>query len=266
MALNGTYIPHHVVDCGINIARKTSSLLYSVFVNYSLDLAEYDYTFPNDLSLTRNYVTGKTIADEDAELLEANTRLLTDEFRNARVDYYIDPAKEISLGQLKEYSAYSDFILADANENLGQYHLADLLVDAHCPVYLVSRDTEKVENIILTYDASFSCMRAIKSFSYLFPESRDIPGYLVYIAPQQTKELPRENDIKSWMQKHFTQIQTKILHGNLREELVNFTSSVPDSLVVMGSFGRSAMSRFFHKSLANALIEDGESSVFITHE
>lgn len=264
--LNGTLTPQHVVNSAINIANTTSSLLHTVFMNYALDLAESDYPFPNDLSLTRNSVTGKTFAEENAALLKSNIRLFEDECQTAKVDFYIEPDREISLGKLIEYSAFSDFILADANENFGQYHIADLLVDAHCPVYLVSKDVEKIENIILTYDGSLSSMYAIKIYTYLFPELRNLPTYLVHIASEKSDELPQEKNIKSWLPRHYSNVQIKILRGDVRDELVNYTKSIPNSLAVMGSFGRSAMSRFFHKSLANRVIEDGKSSLFITHE
>ena len=167
--LNGTLTPQHVVDSAISIAKTTSSLLHAVFLNYAVDLAEYNYPFPNDLSLTRNNLTGKTIAEENAELLESNMQLFKDECQAEKVNFYIEPDQETSLGRLKGLSAFSDVILADANENLHQYHIADLLVDAHCPVYLASKDVGKIENIILTYDGSFSSMYAIKCTPIFLP-------------------------------------------------------------------------------------------------
>ncbi|HEV8284529.1 MAG TPA: universal stress protein [Chitinophagaceae bacterium] len=266
VVLNGTLTPHHVVDTAIKFASNTSSSLHAVFVNYALDLAEYNYPFPNDLSLTRNNLTGKTIAEENAELLESNTKLFKDECQAANIDFYIEPDNEISLGRLMEHSSFSDFILADANENLHQYHIADLLVDAHCPVYLASKEVENVENIILTYDGSFSSIYAIKMYTYLFPELKGLSTALVYITSGRDYKLPQEENIKSWLSKHYSNVHIKILKGDIRIELVNYTKSIPNSLAVMGSFGRSAISRFFHKSLANTVIEDGKSSLFIAHE
>jgi hypothetical protein len=180
VVLNGTLTSHHVVGTAINFANTTSSFLHAVFVNYALDLAEIQLSFSNDLSLTRNNLTGKTIAEENAELLESNMQLFKDECQTAKIDFYIEPDDEISLGRLMEQSAFSDFLLANANENLHQYHIADLLVDAHCPVYLVSKEVENIENIILTYDGGFSSMYAIKMYTYLFPELKNLPTVLVH--------------------------------------------------------------------------------------
>jgi hypothetical protein len=264
--LNGTLTPGHVVDSLINIASATSSFVDAVFMNYSLDLAEYHYPFPNDLSLTRNNLTGKTIAEENAELLQSNIRLFKDASEAAKIDFSIDTDFELSLGDLISYSAFYDVVFANANENLGQYHIADLLVNAHCPTYLISKDVENVENVIFTYNGTLSSMYAIKMYSYLFTELRNLPTTLVYIAPEKGNQLPQEKKINSWLSRYYPNIQTKILHGDICGELVSYTKSVPNSLTIMGSFGRSAMSRFFHKSLAHAVIEDGNSSLFIAHE
>jgi len=36
--------------------------------------------------------------------------------------------------------------------------------------------------------------------------------------------------------------------------------------VVMGAFGRSAISRLFHRSLSNVILEDTKVSLFTTHK
>lgn len=266
VVLNGLLTPQHVVGSAINIAKTTSSFLHAVFVDYGIDLAEYNYPFPNDLSLTRNYLTGKTIAEEHAEILKDSIKLFKDECQAAKVDFSLEADQEISILRLKELSALSDLIIADANENLRRYHIADLLIDAHCPILLASKEVNKIENIIFNYDGRFSSLYAIKMFTYLFPEWRNLSIHLIHITKDKSNELPEEKEIKSWLSRHYENIQIKILHGDIREELVNYTKSIPDSLAVMGSFGRSAMSRFFHKSLANYAIEEGKSSLFISHE
>jgi hypothetical protein len=264
--LNGILTPQHIIDSVINSAVKTSSSLDAVFMNYSLDLAEYNYAFPNDLSLTRNNLTGKTIAEENAELMEINMRLFKDACKIANIDFSMHSDPELSLGDLINYSAFYDVAFADANENLGKYHIADLLVNAHCPIYLISRDVENIENVIFTYNGTFSSIYAIKMYSYLFPEFIHLPTSLVYITSERSAQMPHEKNVNSWLKKHFPAIQTKILHGDVCDALVDYTKSIPGSLTVMGSFGRSAMSRFFHRSLAHALIEDGKSSLFIADE
>ena len=163
------------------------------------------------------------------------------------------------------YSAFSDFILADATENLQQGHIADLLLHAHCPVYLVSKKTTTAANIIFTYDGSASSMFAIKSFTCLFPEYKSQPAWFVHVAAANLNVLPHQEEINGWLKAHYNNVQVKIIHGNLRESLVDFTQTISNPLVIMGSFGRSAFSNFFHKSVAHAVIEEGNASLFIAH-
>jgi len=265
LILNGKLVADHVVAAAIEMSVATSSELNAVFINYALDLAEYQYPFPNDISLTRNNLTGKTIAEEDAELMENNIKSFMHKCEIAGVAFDVETGKETSLQWLKTNSAFADLILADANENLRQHHIVDLLIDAHCPIYLVSKHASAVKNVIFTYDGSFSSMRAIKMYTYLFRNTHQLPATLVHVS-DKNRQLPEEKYIRSWLSLHYREVEYKILNGNIQHELVNYTRSSPDSLVVMGSFGRTTLSRFFHKSLANYIVEEGRCSLFITHE
>lgn len=266
VAINGPFTPQHVISFAINIAKSTSSFLHAFFLNYAFQIVDYNYPFPNDLSLTRNRLTGKNLAEENAELLESNTKIFKDECQAAKVEFQINTNTEISLSQLIENSAFCDFIIADGTTNTTQYHLVDLLINAHCPVYLVSKNDEQVKNVILAYDGSFSSIKAIKMFSYIFPELKDLPTSLVHISSGKGDDMPNEENLRTWLTNHYSNIQNRILHGNIREELANFINSTPISLVVMGAYGRTAISRLFHKSLANTVIQHTKSSLFITHE
>jgi hypothetical protein len=266
LILNGTITPPHVIDSALHIAKSTSSLLHTIFINYRSDLAEYNYLFPNDLSLTRNNLTGKTIAEENAELAASQVRLFTDECGSANVDFFIEPKTDITLGDIINYSAFSDFILTDAHENFKEHHISDLLQNVHCPIYLISKDAPGTQNVVLAYDGSVSSIYAIKMYSYLFMEFGDLPTYLVYTSSANNGDLPHEKEVKMWLSGHYRNLEIKILHGDVRNVLADFTGSLPHSLVVMGSYGRNSLSRFFHKSAANKMIEEGKSSVFMTHQ
>ena len=266
LILNATVTPPHVMDAAINIAKSTSSLLHTVFINYASDLAGYNYLFPNDLNLTMNTITGKSVTEENAALSASQVKLFTDECNHAGVECLIEPQTDISLGNLIQYSSFSDFILVDAHENISDHHIADLLVSAHCPVYLVSKDAAIPANIILAYDGNPSSIYAAKLYSYVFPEFRDLPTYVVYAHTEKETAIPHEKELNSLLKGHFTNVQVKMLPGNVADVLVDFTAALPHSLIIMGSYGRNVLSRIFHQSHANKLIEQGKASVFITHK
>lgn len=266
LVLNGRLTAPHVIASAIDIAKSTSSILHTVFINYKSDLTGYNYLFPNDLSLTMNPVTGKTIAEEDAELTESQTRAFKDECETANVAFFIEPQKDLSLGDIIHHSAFSDMVIADAHESFREHHIADLLKNAQCPIYLVAKDAVKTQHVILAYDGSVSSMYAIKMYSYLFPEFQDLPTYLLFINAGNHAGLPNEKNIRMWLSGHFPKLEIQMPEGDIKEQLVAYTASVPHALVVMGSYGRNDLSRFFHRSNANVLIEEGKSSVFMTHK
>jgi hypothetical protein len=136
----------------------------------------------------------------------------------------------------------------------------------HCPIYLISKDAPGTQNVVLAYDGSVSSIYAIKMYSYLFMGFRDLHTYLVYISSAKNGDLPHEKEVKMWLSGHYRNLEIKILHGDVINVLADFTGSLPHSLVVMGSYGRNSLSRFFHKSAANKMIKEGKSSVFMTHQ
>jgi len=109
-------------------------------------------------------------------------------------------------------------------------------------------------------------MKALKMFAYIFPELNDLPSFLVNVSSGKISALPHEEDLRTWLSKRYSNMQTIMLHGTEREELERFIASHPDSIVVMGAYGRSGISRFFHKSLANTVIQHTKSHLLITHE
>jgi hypothetical protein len=265
LILNGNLTPYYVADTAIEMAKTSPAFLHTVFFSHSPALDDYNYPFPNDLSLTRNKLSGKIIEEEDKAVLADNIRLFEDKCKAENVDYFIEPPAAMTLGRLITISAFAECILADARQDAGDYHLADLLAGTHCPVLLVTARPEKQPRLLLTYDGSFSSMYAIKIFSLLFPEWKDAATQLVYVAEMPESLLPSEKYITGWLNRHYSNHQLTILQGDLSTELVNYTKAVPGSLVVMGSFGRNPVSRFFHESLANAVMEEGACSLFIAH-
>ncbi len=266
LILNATLTPPHVRDAAINIAKASSALLHTFFVFYRSDLAGPHYLFPNDLSLTENNLTGRSIKEEDEELIAAQVKVFKDECETAGVAYLIEPDTNVSNKDIIRLSAFADIVLADAHQDVHEHNVADLLSDAHCPVYLISKDAGTPENIVLAYDGSLSSIYAVKMYSYLFPGFRDLPTTLLYVHDGSHPELPQERNINMWLSQYYPRLEVEILQGKVADQLVEYTRPLPRVLTVMGSYNRNQLSRLFHTSHAKALIEEGRSSVFISHK
>jgi nucleotide-binding universal stress UspA family protein len=204
---------------------------------------------------------------ENRKLIESHLEFFRDDCRNADVQCTIDNATDISLEELIDHSAFSDLVLCDAKEELGGISTRELLVDTHCPVLLVPSKMQMPVRTILCYDESFSSILAMKMYSYLFPEWKDFPSTVLSINPKGDNGLRFDDYLNDWLPQHFANLEKQILQGNLQRELVSFIRKNDEpAIVVMGAYGRNAVSRLFHRSLANIVIEETNAFLFIMHE
>ena len=145
--------------------------------------------------------------------------------------------------------------------------LKDFLADSHCPVLIVPHTYTFFDKVVLCYDGTPSSIYAIKAFSYLFPESDDLQTTVVSVNEKPTGHLKDSRNLKDLVQMHFKNASFEILTGEANEELTKYLkTNAEHSIVVMGAYGRNAISRLFHQSLSNKIIKDLNTPVFITHQ
>ena len=100
-----------------------------------------------------------------------------------------------------------------------------------------------------------------------FTKWANLPTSLLSINTEPNTNAENEVFLQTWMPQHFTTFNRIELHGNLKTELVNFLKeNETNVLVVMGAFGRSVISRLFHRSLSNIILEETRVSLFTTHK
>lgn len=266
VAFNATSYSNSLAQFAIGMARQSRSFLQAVFLSPSFVPATYP--FPNDLPLaaTGLFSTEEMIY-ESHRLTEADMQLFTDDCKEKGIDNSILQTSDYTLEDLVDHSAFTDIILCDAKEELGGISIRDLLVDTHCPVLLVPQLVQMPTRTILCYDESFSSILAMKMYSYLFPEWKELPSTVLSINPKGDNGLRYDDYLNDWLPHHFPILEKQVLQGNLQRELVNFIHRNNDqSMVVMGAYGRNAVSRLFHRSLANIVVEETNALVFIMHE
>ena len=270
--LNGADAPTHVISSAIAIAKATNAMLHAVFLIPFVYKAALAYPFLNDLSLATMDVSGVSIEEENQALTNDNIQLFVDACDNAKVTCKISSGHETPLEELIQHSAFADLVIADAKTDFAStismpltVSLSDLLTDAHCPVLLLQEEMRQPAEIILSYDGSFSSIHALKMFSYIFPEWRNVPARLLSITPD--KHLEYEEYIKDWLPRHFTNADITLLKGTVKKEITEvIREHEHNTLVVMGAYGRTAISRLFRKSLSNTVINDTKAALFISHE
>ena len=266
VVFGGTSYSNSLAEFALRLARTSRSLVHGVFVSPST-VPPVQYPFPNDLSLTAADWATVDIIYQNQKLIEANIQVLKDSCAEENIACTIRSDTDITLDEVIDHSAFADLIVCQANEDFGDMSIRELLVDTHCPVLLVPRLAHLPTRAVLCYDESFSSMWAIKMYSYLFPEWKHLPSTLLSINPKGDDGLKYGDYLADWLPQHYSNLQKQILHGNLQKELVNFIRQESEpTIVVMGAYGRNAISRLFNQSLANVVIEETNTCVFIAHE
>jgi nucleotide-binding universal stress UspA family protein len=267
VAFNATNYSSSLAEFSLRMAKQTDSVIHAVFLTPKLAPVVH-YPFPNDLPLaSTGLVSTQEMEEENRKLVDSHLEFFRDDCAREGVACKIDPAVDMSLEDLIDHSAFSDLVLCDAKEELGGISTRELLVDTHCPVLLVPAQMQMPDRAILCYDESFSSVLAMKMYSYLFPEWKELATTVLSINPKGDNGLRFDDYLNDWLPQHFPNLEKQILQGNLQRELVSFIRKKEDSpMVVMGAYGGNAVSRLFHRSLANIVIEETNAFLFIMHE
>lgn len=78
--------------------------------------------------------------------------------------------------------------------------------------------------------------------------------------------MEKEQYLNDWLNQHFSNPQTEIFAGKVKENLISFIQQNTENVtVVMGADGRDAFSRMFRQNLANDVLKETKASLFITH-
>jgi nucleotide-binding universal stress UspA family protein len=262
VVFSGTGNPTHVLHFALAAARQNGYILQGIFLD-ELPSARESYPFPNDLALTEEEVTAESIEQENEELLADYTRYMEDECRLAGVPYSIE--KKVPVKKLDEYMAAAHLIALDTRADFENTSLIHILTHAHCPVCLVAITAPKVETIIFAFDGSEGSKYAIRKFTELFPHLGGVKIYLVSVNAGE-EIIENKEFVNEWVGRHFQNVTIHPLEGNEKEVFVDFLQQFPDNaLVVMGAFGRSALSRLIHPSFAGRVLHKSRASLFLAH-
>lgn len=265
VVFNGIDYPAHLVAYAIGLAGTDRSLLQAVVMRPFSLAGAVPYLVPNDLAVAPAPLMVYEDTRENTKLIEANLQSFREACREADVKA-LAPQDSFDIEELTEQTAFSDLVLADAQLTVGNYSLEELLADTHCPVLVVTGKAKIPSKAILCYDKSFSSVFAIRRYSYLFPQWSGLPTEVVSINPKGGDGAKDSPHLSTWLPQHFTAYKTNVLKGNLQQELIGVVGKDDHCIVVMGAYGRNAVSRFFRRSLANVVFEETAAAVFISHE
>lgn len=254
------------------LAKKTSTHLVGVFLDdptytsYSI----YDAIRPEGLSdptLVKLEEKDKAIRDIAAAGLKKNAE-------EAGIEFSLHRDRNIAIQELKHESIYADLLIIGVKETLNHYKekpptnfIRYLLADTQCPVFLVPDKYKLLDKVILLYDGEPSSVHAIKMFSYLLPQLKYLNTEVVTVNPEKKSlHVPDNRLMKEFMKRHFPNAEYKVLKGFAEDEIVKYLKQQNENtLVVLGAYRRSAVSRWFRESMADVLMKEVKLPLFIAH-
>ncbi len=183
-----------------------------------------------------------------------------------------DQFYDFTLPELKKESRFADLLIIGSEsfyENAGgkalNEYLKDALHDVECPVIVVPEKFSLPDTNVLAYDGSASSVYAIRQFACLFPELTANSTILVYAKKNTSNSIPDEDNIKELTARHFTDLTLLKFDADPKQYFSAWLNQKKCAILVTGSFGRSGLSRFFHKSFVAEIIRQHQFPIFIAH-
>lgn len=198
--------------------------------------------------------------------------------QRAGIVYSVQRHRNISLQEALEQSIYADLLIVDVHETFVHDEMKpptrfirDLLSDVQCPVLIVPQQVQappvynNIDRVVLLYDGEPSSVYAIKMYSYLLPSLQTLPATVLSVNTEGN-QLENKQLIKDFVKRHFPHADYEVMEGVPEEEIVSFMlAQPPATLVVLGAYRRSTVSRWFRESMADVLMRTIPFPLFVAH-
>jgi nucleotide-binding universal stress UspA family protein len=244
-----------------------------------LFLDDFLYHSYNVSEVFRNYdepeVLVKKLNAVDRRERDKAVIQFTESCKKAKVDYSVCRDKSMAILELEHESMFADLIIINENETFARTthkpptpFMKELLANVQCPVLVVPDRYRKIGKIILLYDGGPSSMHAIKMFSYLLCNFRNLPVQ-VYTAKDGMKhpfQFPDGPLLKEFARRHFPNAKCATAKGTVEKLIISYLKRHGKNvLVVLGAYRRSGFSRWFKTSMADVLMMELDIPLFVAH-
>lgn len=270
---DGYKMSKSTVDYAIQLTKAVDAHLVGVFLD------EFIYRSYNVYKVVTGYdnyeKVMKTLDAKDKNKRDAAALQFQKACGKAGIHFSIHRDKSIAIQELKLESMFADLIIINENETFTRYReqtptrfIKDLLGDVQCPVLAVSNNFKAIDKIVLLYDGHPASLHAIKMFSYLFGSLRDIPVevFSVKDSKDSSLRLPENKLMREFIKRHFPTTEYLVEKGVAEETIVrHLISRKENELVVLGAYQRSELSRIFKTSMADILMKEVDTPLFIAH-
>ncbi|MBS1600879.1 MAG: universal stress protein [Bacteroidetes bacterium] len=274
VALDGLKFSQGATDYAVHLANQSYSHLVGIFLDDFTYHSYKIYELINQEGLVSEQKKER-LEEQDKAKRQVSTKVFEDTCKQAGVTYTIHHDRNIALQELLHESAYADLLVIDSKETLMHYEenrpthfIRDLLVKTESPVLLTPGEYKPIDKLVLLYDGAPSSMYAIKIFSYLFPDLAQLPTEVLTVKnDNESNHLPHHRLMKEFMNRHFPNVTYTLLNGLADMEVINHLKNKnQNELIVLGAYERGTISRWFSPSMADALMQELKSPLFIAHK
>ncbi len=256
----------------MQIAKATNSHLVGIFLDDKTYSSYKIYDLLVQEGMTENKL--KEFEKKDTATRNKAAALFENACRKEGVTYSIHHDRNIALQEVLHESIYADLLIIDSKETFTHYNeklptrfIRNLLAEVQCPAVIVSSKYKPIQKVILLYDGGPSSVYAIKEFSYLLPEFKNIKTEILSVNPEDsTLRLPDIKLMKEFMTRHFPDADYNVIKGWAEDEIVKHLKQQKEScLVVLGAYRRGTVSRWFRESMADLLMKEQKHTLFVAH-
>ena len=213
-------------------------------------------------------------AEEDFEEIEKNVGRFKHMCEHNGITYRVHQGDIASvMAELKKESRFADLVVIGSesfyngeDESFRYLNFRDALHTLECPAIIVPEKFTFPDNNILAYDGSEESVFAIKEFAYLLPQLAKNSTVLVYADESPDTDLPSRDLAVELATRHYSDLTLRKLQIDPQKYFQTWMSKKESSILVCGSFSRSALSQVFKKSFAMDIIADHKIPVFIAHK
>ncbi|MDB5135660.1 MAG: hypothetical protein JWP37_2263 [Mucilaginibacter sp.] len=273
VAFDGLRFSEETMKYAIALASGSKALLAGIFLD------EYLYhSYPAFNTIESAGFQGFDIdllREQDQNIRQKSISTFDAGCKRQQLNYTIHHDKNFALEDLLKECIYSDLLIIGAGETFNRYKeiappafIRHLLAAVQCPVLVVPDKYRATESIVLLYDGKPSSVFAIKMFNYMMPWMRELKTEVITVRnPKETREFPDDPLIREFIKCHYPDVKYSLLQGNPEEKIPAYLkTSAPNSMVVLGAYDRSQVSRWLKTSMADILINELAAPVFIAHQ
>jgi nucleotide-binding universal stress UspA family protein len=268
LAFDGTHFSESTLQFAADLNKNRPVLIVGAFMPQTSVVDLWSYV--GGSSSGEEFIP--LVGDDKGEAIRNNIKRFESYCRDHSIEYRVHKDYfDLAVPELKKESRFADLLIINSQsfyENMGSEpneYLKEVLHKIECPVLVVPDKVEFPVCNILAYDGSESSVFAIKQFSYILPELTNNETTLVYANENVDELLPEENNIVELVNRHFPKLEVLKFGADPKKYFNTWLTEKKAGILVSGAFGRSGISRLFHKSFVSDVIKEHKMPVFIAH-